>query len=322
MLHAHLHEREIRRLLGQPEAGQRVLEAIAPLHEPADHCLYFVNRDVDEPLREELRSRRGCVVIAKHGEAARDDWGEAVVIETRDPRAAIAAILVFLESEGRLVPRVRTRRIDPSASISPLAVIEGDVEIGERAVVEPFCVIGPDVRIGSGTIIRSGARIYPRVTIGSDCQIGANAVIGYGFGFVRDDEGNKAPLPQLGGLIIGDRVYVGSSSIVQSGTLQPTVLEDYVKISDLVMVGHNVRVGRNTTIIPGGMIGGSAIVEADVWMGLNATVRDGATVGRGSLVGMDGSVQDDVPGASAVRAARSEVRSRDGDANVDGFPKK
>ncbi len=100
--------------------------------------------------------------------------------------------------------------------------MEGNVEIGEGALVEPFCTVGPDVVIGRGSVIRSGARIYPRVSIGEESVIGANAVIGSeGFGFVRDEAGNKTRIPHLGGIIIGSHVEIGALSVVQYGTISP-----------------------------------------------------------------------------------------------------
>lgn len=311
MIHASLHENDIRRLVGAPGAGDRAVRGIGTLDEGADSCLYFVNRAVADPVRERLAALRGCIVIAPPGAARAGDWGDCAVIEAGDPRAAIGRVLRFVRAEGLQEPLVRERLIAPGAVVSPLAVIEGALEIGEGAVIEPFCFIGPQVRIGSGTLVRSGARLFPRVAIGADSIIGTNSVLGHdGYGFVRDEAGNKAHLPHLGGVVIGSSAEVGALTIVQGGLIDPTVVEDHAKVGDHVFVGHNARVGRGASLTAGIVLGGRAVVEAEAWVGMSSTVRDGTRVGARALVGMDVSVQHDVPDEACARAPRPDVRPR------------
>ncbi len=165
--------------------------------------------------------------------------------------------------------------------------------------------------------MRAGARIYPRVSIGEESVIGANAVIGSeGYGFVRDEVGNKARIPHLGGVIIGSHVEIGALSMVQYGTISPTTIEDHVKIDDNVEVGHNARVGRGASITGGVVIGGSAVIEAEAWVGINSSIRNGRRVGHRALVGMDVSVQKDLADDAVARAPRPEVGVRRGDDNA------
>jgi len=309
MLRATLHEREIRRAIGASGEGECVVEGVAPLDANEDRCLYFINRAVTVAVRESLEGRSGCIVIARRGSALAGKLGTCRVLEVSRPRAAIAAVLAFIQAEGRQPPLVLARKIAREAVISPLSVVEGSLEIGEGAVVEPFCTVGPDVVIGRGSVIRSGARIYPRVSIGEESVIGANAVIGSdGFGFVRDEAGNKTRIPHLGGVVIGSHVEIGALSVVQYGTISPTVIEDYVKIDDNVEVAHNVRIARGTSVTGGVVIGGSAVIHADAWIGINSSIRDGRRVGSCALVGMDASIQDDVPDNAVARAPRPHVR--------------
>lgn len=323
MLRATLQEREIRRAIGLKEEGDRVVDGVAPLNVDANRCLYFINTGIDDAMRALFASRRECIVIAPPGSAS-GEWGDCVVLESVDPRAAIAKVLGFIRSERRLPPVVNARAIATSAVVSALAVIEGDVEIGEGAVIEPFCVIGPEVRIGARTIVRAGARIFPRVEIGDDCHIGANAVLGHdGFGFVRDDAGNKTRMPHLGGVILGSHVHIGALSTVPAGTILPTIVEDHGKVDDHVHVGHNVRVGRNATVTAGVLLGGHCVIETEAWVGMNASIRDGKRVGEYALVGMDASVQSDVPDDSVARAPRPDVRERtDGQRDAIGFTRR
>ena len=308
MLRATLHEQEIRRVIGVPGDGDRVVDGVATLDTAEDRSLLFVNMQLSEELRASLAARHSCIIIARKGFTLD---GDCVILEAPDPRAAISMVLGLIRSEGRQAPMVATRSIAPSARISPLAVLEGDVEIGDEVVIEPFCVIGPDVRIGRGSIIRSGSRIHPRVAIGEESVIHANSVIGHdGYGFVRDDHGDKTRMPHLGGVIIGSGVAAGPMASVAAGTIVPTIIEDHAKLGDYVCVGHNARVGRNVSLTAQIILGGHSVVESETWVGLNATIGEGRRVGAHSLVGMDASVQSDLPPRSIARSPRPDVKTR------------
>jgi UDP-3-O-[3-hydroxymyristoyl] glucosamine N-acyltransferase LpxD len=321
VLRATLHEHEIRRVIGLPGGGERVVDGVAPLGAAEDRCLYFINKTVTGAIRESLALRQGCVVIALGGSAAAGDWGDCLVLEAADPRAAIAKVLGFIRAERRQQPWVAEHRIAPGAVVSPLAVVEGRVEIGDGAVVEPFCVVGPDVRIGRGSILRSGVRVFPRVAIGGESVIGANTVVGHdGYGFVRDEIGNKVRIPHLGGVVIGAHVEVGALVTVPGGTITPTIIEDYAKVDDHVHVGHNVRIARGASVTAAVVIGGHAVIEAEAWIGINSSIREGRRVGSYTLVGMDVSVQQDLSDSTVARAPRPDVRTRpDDDHTAIGF---
>src|SRR5262249_2296091 len=161
------------------------------------------------------------------------------------------------------------------------------------------------VVIGARSVVRSGARICPRVRIGEESVIGANSVVGSeGYGFVRDQSGNKVRIPHLGGVVIGSHVEIGALSTVQYGTISPTTVEDYAKIDDNVEVAHNGQVGRNVSITGGVVVGGSAIIETEAWIGINASIRNGRRVGSRALVSMDASVQHDLANNGVARAPR------------------
>ncbi len=321
MLRATLHEHEIRRTIGLAEEGDRVVDGVAPLGAAEDRCLYFINKSVTADIRESLAVIHGCIVIVPSGSALSGELGDCLVLEVADPRAAIARVLGFIQAERRQQPWLADHAIAPSAVISPLAVVEGCVEIGDAVIIEPFCMLGPDVRIGRGSILRSGVRIYPRSAIGDETVIGSNTVVGHvGFGFVRDEVGNKTRIPHLAGVVIGSHVDIGALVTVPSGTITPTIIEDYAKIDDHVHVAHGVRVARGASLTAAAVIGGSAVIEAEAWIGINASIRDGRRVGARSLVGMDVSVQQDLAESAVARAPRPDVRERlDDDHAAIGF---
>jgi len=309
VLRARLHEQEIRRAIGVVGKGDLVVDGVGALDTMEDRCLYFVNHDLPETVRDSLATLQECIVIVRNGSSAGAKLGSCRLLAVPHPRLAIARILEFIRTERRQPPLVMTRKIAENAKISPLAVIEGDVEIAEGVAIEPFCTVGPEVVIGRGSVLRSGSRVFPRVSIGEETIIGANAVIGSaGFGFVREADGNKVRIPHLGGVSIGSHVEIGALSFVQSGTILPTTIEDYAKIDDNVAVGHNARIGRGASVTGGVVIGGSAVIGPDAWIGINSSIRDGRRVGSGALVGMNASVQDDLADHAVARAPRPDVR--------------
>src|SRR5437762_2473561 len=166
MLRTKLHEEEIRRIIGEPGIGNRIVDGLAPLNAAEDRCLYFINKRATDQVCESLATRQGCIVIVPCDSGLIGKLGACVVLETDDPRAAIALVLGFVRDENRHDPWITASKVAADAVISPLAVIANNVEIGNHVVIEPFCFVGAEVSIGSGSILRSGARIHSRVSIG------------------------------------------------------------------------------------------------------------------------------------------------------------
>ena len=325
MLRATLHEQEIRQVIGVPGEGDLVVDGVAPLDAPEDRCLCFASSELPVSARESLALRSGCIVIVPDGAVPTGELGSCRVLEATRPRAAIAKVLGLIRTLDRQPPWVDARDISPDAAISPLAVVEGRVRIGEGVEIGPFCTVGEDAAIGRGSVLRAGVRIHSRVSIGEESIVGANAVIGTdGYGFVRDEAGNKTRMPHLAGVVIGSHVEIGALSFVQGGTITPTTIEDHAKIDDGVLIGHGARIGRGASLTGGTVLGGSSVVGEEAWLGINSSVRDGRRIGSRALVGMDASVQQDVPDDAIARAPRPDVGTRpaDDDPSAIGFAKR
>ncbi len=320
LLRATLHEQEVRRVIGLPGEGDRVVDGLAPIGATEDRCLYFINTKITDSVRESLAACHSCIVITRDGSSLSDVLGDSLVLESADPRQAVARILQFIRAEARQPPWIADRNVAPDAVISPLAVVGERVEIGTAVTVEPFCVVDDDVKIGCGSILRSGTRVYSRVAIGEETFVGANAVLGHeGYGFVRDERGNKTRIPHLGGVVIGSHVDIGALSTVPSGTIVPTTIEDYAKIDDHVHVGHNVRIARGASVTAAVVIGGHAVIDEEAWIGINSSIRDGRRVGSQALVGMDVSLQQDLDENSVARAPRPDIKKRPDHQTAVGF---
>lgn len=116
-------------------------------------------------------------------------------------------------------------------------------------MIYPHVYIGEDVVIGDDVTLHSGVKIYRGCQLGNQVTVHANAVIGSdGFGFAPQADGSYQKIPQLGIVILGDRVDVGANTVIDRATMDATIIEEGVKLDNLIQVAHNVRVGKNTVL--------------------------------------------------------------------------
>ena len=183
----------------------------------------------------------------------------------------------------------------PKRGIHPTAIINPDAKLGNDVTVGPYCVIGKAV-IGDGCIIDSNVHIYDDVVMGRECVIKSGAVLGgAGFGYERDENGNKFRFPQIGQLIMGDYVDVGSNTTIDRGALSDTIIGHHTKISSNCVIAHNNRIGCNVTITGCAMLSGSNIIDDNVWIAPNSSIRGWVHIEEGATVGMGAVVVKNVP---------------------------
>lgn len=206
-----------------------------------------------------------------------------VLIVVKNPKRALAKV-----GNAFFVER-------PQPGIHSTAVIDPEAEIGEGVYVGPYTVIGK-AKIGDGCVIDSNVRIYDGVILGKKCDIKAGAILGgAGFGFEKDEDGNRFRFPQVGRLIIGDDVEVGANTCIDRGALSDTVIGDHTKINNLCHIAHNNKIGRNVVITGCVNVSGSNVIGDNVWIAPNASVRGFIRLGDGCTVGMGAVVTKDIP---------------------------
>ena len=181
-------------------------------------------------------------------------------------------------------------QIAVTASIGPFVYIGKNARIGENAVISPGCYIGDDVEIGSDS------KLYPRVVIYHDCLIGSRVILhsgvvvgADGFG-LANEEGRWLKIPQIGRVIIGDDVEIGANTTVDRGALEDTIIEEGVKLDNLIMVAHNVKIGAHSAMAGCVGIAGSATIGSHCTVGGAGMVlghlelADGVNVSAGTLI--------------------------------------
>jgi UDP-3-O-[3-hydroxymyristoyl] glucosamine N-acyltransferase len=168
--------------------------------------------------------------------------------------------------------------IDASAQIGADVSVGPFVVIDANAVIEAGAVIGAHSYVGSHSYVGAATRLAARVTLGSGCSIGergilhSGVVIGAdGFGFAPT-EGRWEKIAQLGNVRIGNDVEIGANTCIDRGALDDTVIEDGVKLDNLVQIGHNVRIGAHSALAGCAGVAGSAVIGAHCTVGGGAIV--------------------------------------------------
>ena len=248
-----------------------------------------------QQLRQEFNSV-GSLITADHEQLsfladphyisslANSDAGAVLVTaEYRDqvPEAAVALVVAnpYLAYAGASQLFARESLFN---GIHLSAVIADSAVIGDQVNIGPFCVIGDNVQIGPRSSLDAHVVIEANTVIGHDCVIKSQVVIGHdclignhvrlhagvsvgaeGFGFAPTSDPSTTGwerIAQLGRVVIGDHVRIGSQTCIDRGAIDDTVIGNHVIIDNLVQVAHNVHIGDGTAIAAQTGIAGSTII--------------------------------------------------------------
>ena len=245
-------------LIGDPDV---VVDDVASLANAGPSSLSFLSSPVN---MQQLSSTKAAVVILRA-----DDAGESPTASLvhENPYACYAGMAALIHPAPSYEPGIhesaviaKTARIAASAHIGPNAVIGDRSIIGENVYVGPGSVIGPDC------VIADDCKLIANVTLTRRVRIGLRGIVHPGVVIAADGFGNaKTPdgwvkVPQLGGVSIGDDVEIGANTTIDCGALDDTVIEDGVRIDNLCMIAHNVRIGAHTVMASMTGIAGSTVI--------------------------------------------------------------
>lgn len=243
-------------------------------------------------------------------------------LEVGRPRAAMA----------RVTQRF-ARPLDIAPGVHAMSVVEAGAEIGEGAAIGPFCHIaagaklGRNVRlqgnvtVGAGATLGDDVLVHSGVRIGADCRIGHRVILHFnasigadGFSFVTAERGNVDAardggsvesasghllrIHSLGAVELGDDVEIGANACIDRGTVADTRIGAGSKVDDLVLVGHNVQIGRNTMLCGQvGLAGSTKIGDRCVLAG-KVGVADHVVIGDDVVVAGSAGVAANIPSRS------------------------
>jgi UDP-3-O-[3-hydroxymyristoyl] glucosamine N-acyltransferase len=274
---------------------KRQVTAVAPLAEAREDQLSFLsNRKYAAQLAE---TKAGAILVPKNLEGEQERW-----IRVDDPYFAIARIMTRWFSV-----RPMPTGISPLASISPTAKLGKNVAVGPFSTIGDNVVVGKDVTIFQGVSIEAGSTIgdgsivYPNVAIydgtriGRRCIIHAGVVIGSdGYGFAMH-EGKHHKIPQIGIVRIEDDVEIGAGTTIDRAALGETVIGEGTKIDNLVMIGHNVKIGKHCLLVSQVGIAGSTELGDHVFVAGQSGFSGHLKIGHRVQVAAKSAVLADVP---------------------------
>lgn len=247
-------------------------------------------------------------VILVNEDITFDKEVKATLVRVPNAYESLAKLMQFYEnSQPKKTGKSKKASIDKSASIGKgcyigdFAYIAPNAKLGQKVKIYPHTYIGDNAVIGDNTIIYPNVTIYKDCQIGADCVVHSGAVIGAdGFGFAPSNANDYEKIPQIGIVILEDRVEIGANTTVDRATMGATIIRHGVKLDNMVQVAHNVEIGANTVIAAQTGISGSAKLGANMMVGGQVGFAGHLTIADGVKIGAQSGVNNDIKQEDAI----------------------
>jgi UDP-3-O-[3-hydroxymyristoyl] glucosamine N-acyltransferase len=204
-----------------------------------------------------------------------------------------ALVLVPLESDLKLSPNLIPvsdpsfvfwslyEFVERSKDFNFLSKISADVTIGTNSTISEYGVV-----LENGVFIGANSVIYPGVTLKKDVRVGPGSILGStGFEVKRTIFGNVV-LSHKGGVLIEQNVEIGANCTINQGIGDKlTKISHDTKIDCGVHVAHSCSIGSRNIIAANVTFGGGVKTGSDIFIGLNATLKNGISLPDRSFVG-------------------------------------
>jgi len=238
--------------------GDIVITGVASMQTAQAGQVTFI---VNPRYREQLTTCQASAVVMTEADLPH---AKSAALVVKNPYLTYARMAQILDTTPQPAANIAPSAvIDASATlgknvaIGANAVIESGVELGDNVIIGAGCFVGKKTKIGSGSRLWANVSIYHEIEIGSDCLIQSGTVIGAdGFGYAND-RGNWIKIPQLGRVIIGNKVEIGACTTIDRGALDDTIIGNGVIIDNQCQIAHNVIIGDNTAVAGGVIMAGS-----------------------------------------------------------------
>ena len=248
-------------------------------------------------------------------------------IEVERPRLAMMKLITLFYKE----PEVN-EGVHPTATVHPEAKLGQNVKIGPNVVISRGAEIGDNTKIVANSYIGGYAKVgkncffHPGVNIGDRVQVGNDVILQHGvslgadgFSFVTENPDNIEQarkdgeikegsadnhvifkIPSIGSVVIGNNVEIGANTTIDRGTIENTTIGDNTKIDDLVMIGHNCKVGKGCLIVSQVGIAGSCVIGDRVVIAGQAGLADHIEIGSDTIITAKAGVTKSFPEKSII----------------------
>lgn len=293
---------EARRIVGT--ADRRVTD-IASLSTARPGDLSFLG---NAKYRAQVAASEATVLLLPPDYVGEPRAGQ-VFLHVENPSVALARLCARIEQTlwPKPAPGVHPSavvaagaKVDASAHIGPLCVVEEGASIGAGSVLQASVFVGREAVVGEGCFIMPGCVIATTCSLGNRVRLQPGVVVGsdgFGYEFVK---GRHEKVPQIGTVVIGDDVEIGANATLDRARFSRTVVGEGTKIDNLVQVAHNVTIGKHCILCSQVGISGSTVLEDYVILGGQAGVGGHITLGKGSKAGGQAGISSDLPPGSYV----------------------
>ncbi len=272
------------------DANTKVHQVASLENATAKHISFFSGARYRDQLKNTVA---GAIIL---GPADREETNLPRII-CDNAYAYFAKVSTLLNPIVAPEPGIHTTAVcDATAKISSTASIGAFVYIGKNVIIGAHSVIAPGCYIGDNTVIGEVSWLYPRVVVYHDCFLGDRVIVHSGVvigadGFGLANEGGRwIKIPQIGRVLIGNDVEIGANTTIDRGAMEDTVIGDGVKLDNLIMVAHNVKIGAHSAMAGCVGIAGSAKIGSHCTVGGAGMVLghlelvDGVNVSAGTLI--------------------------------------
>ncbi|HEX7978014.1 MAG TPA: UDP-3-O-(3-hydroxymyristoyl)glucosamine N-acyltransferase [Gemmatimonadaceae bacterium] len=271
--------------------------AVAPLDRADAHHLSFLANAKYAPLAAE---RRVGVLLVTRDLASVGNANARIIVD--NPHEAMLPLLPLLYPAAPQTPGIhptatigRGVALGDAISIGPGVVLGDGVAIGARTRLDAHVVIGDGVSVGEDCHLYPSVTVYSGTEIGARVRVHAGARLGSdGFGYVYRD-GAHVKIPHVGRCLIEQDVEIGANTTIDRGSIDDTVVGAGTKIDNLVMVAHNVRIGRLCLLMSQVGIAGSVRVEDGCILAGQVGISGHLTIGRGARLAAQAGVFGSIP---------------------------
>jgi UDP-3-O-[3-hydroxymyristoyl] glucosamine N-acyltransferase len=293
------------------------IESVASLHNADSSSLSFLSSPA---FKEQLASTNAAAVILRAENAS---LCPTACLINENPYASYARMAAEICPAPQYDPGVHasatvasSAKVAASAHIAANAVVGDRSIIGEKSYVGPGCVIGPDCVIGDDCRFIANVTVVRNVVMGARCLLHPGVVIGTdGFGNAQTPEG-WVKVPQLGGIRVGDDVEIGANSAIDCGALDDSIIENGVRIDNLVHIAHNIRIGEHTAIAAKCGFAGSVTIGKRCMFAGNAGAVGQVTICDDVIVSALGMVTKDITEPGVYASSFAAEPARDWNRNV------
>jgi UDP-3-O-[3-hydroxymyristoyl] glucosamine N-acyltransferase len=264
--------------LGENGSQEDIVDSLATLAKAGNGQISFLS---NSKYRSHLADSKAQAVIL-HPDELSHCTRSALVMQ--NPYVGFALAAQLLDTTPRAAHDISPKAViaddvelGSNVKVGANAVIEAGVRLADDVEIGPGCFVGEGAQIGAGTKLWANVTVYHKVVLGENCLVQAATVLGSdGFGYAND-KGKWIKIPQLGRVIIGDRVEIGASTTIDRGALDDTVIADGVIIDNQCQIAHNVVIGENTAMAACSVIAGTSTI------GRNCSIA--------GLVGINGHIE-------------------------------